>query len=663
MKKLFKAAAFEKPEPTAGFVYRDFAQFTFSDMASSKKLAEALLEKLETFKQPVQMTKTLKMIKHCAQHGHTDFQKTMQKHSDNLRTYANYRGPRDPIHEDKLNQQVRDAAKEAMDAIFSEQATSKVVNSLEGHGANTRDDKVHESSFKDTDSSFKPRSNKLQEAIDARNKKQEGVFSGLKSAVAKLGIGAESSNHENILKQLESDQNSGAGYVGNFGNAPSPQGSSSPAPVWGFKQDESAGPSVSVKDTDVLSPMQQAVNAVTSKSSAPGRGDITKFIKIATSLEAEEGDELAPRLDEKLDQKMGWQTRLNALTLVEALVKAGHQDVIDYFTENPEDIQKNVNVVQTTVKEKAKKVLAALNVPEINATKKAAPIVVPGVPMMYVDPTQYTAEVPLVAEEASAPRKKKGATGLKKRGKKLNSAVPAEPLVQPPASPQGDDLFRMLSSTAPIAPTPMATPVAPSPMPSREVPLASLGNAALDELFYSPPASAAPHEAASAVAGAVSGLDSLFPSADVNHNPAPTPHATPLTKVPLGSGFDFAAFSAAAASVTSPTALPPTPVQSPVCGLAPANAAPVPPAFAGLGEPSPLATHNDMMAQLQAQQAALQAQIEALQRAQAAAHVSTMPLPPGQNMPPMPQPSSGHQTAINNQFAFIGKELEGAMSK
>eukprot|EP01064_Diplonema_japonicum_P035414 TRINITY_DN7661_c0_g2_i1.p1 TRINITY_DN7661_c0_g2~~TRINITY_DN7661_c0_g2_i1.p1 ORF type:complete len:674 (+),score=174.27 TRINITY_DN7661_c0_g2_i1:76-2097(+) len=673
MKKLIKAAALDKADPTPGYVYRDFSQFTFSDMNNSKKLAESLVEKLESFKTPLQMTKTLKVIKHCATNGHPDFQKTMQKHSDQMRAFANYRGARDPVHEDRLNQQVRDAGREVMDAIFSEQASSKVVNSLEGHGANTRDEKMHDSSFRDTDSSFKPKSNKLQDAIDARNKKPEGVFSGLKSAVAKLGI-SQGNNHTNLMSQME-EQNKGAGYVGNFGNSAPPASAGSPqsssSPTWGFKgEQDSPGASLVVKDADVLTSMQQVIQTYSSKSSAPGRGDISKFMKEIAVIEEEEGDELAPRLDEKLGQKIGWQVRLNVLTLIEALVKANNTEVVEYFTENPEDIQKNVNVVQTTVKEKAKKVLLALKVPEVVATKRT--IVVPGVMAVHADPVVANDEEVVSASTAPAPRKKKSeGTKLKKRGKKLNSAVPTgAPLqMEPNVAVQSDgDLFAMLSTAAaPIAPTPMATPVAPTPMPSQGIPTASLGNAALDDLFASPSASvsaASGTRAPSVPVASGSGLDTLFPS---EVNPAPTPHATPLTKVPQG-GFDFAAFSAAsgANSPTQQVHLPPTPVQSPVSGLAPSSSVGAPPIFAGLGEPVPQAAvpvvGNDMMAQLQAQQAALQAQINALQRAQTAQ--TSMPLPtPTQNMPPLPQATTAQQNNVNSQFAFIGQEMAGAMNK
>eukprot|EP01060_Flectonema_neradi_P002721 TRINITY_DN1172_c0_g2_i1.p1 TRINITY_DN1172_c0_g2~~TRINITY_DN1172_c0_g2_i1.p1 ORF type:complete len:728 (+),score=161.60 TRINITY_DN1172_c0_g2_i1:72-2186(+) len=700
-KGILKKATSDKSEPTAGHLYVEIEKMTFKDLKTANKLCEWLMSRLSGAKNTHQMVKCLKVIKHCSAKGHTDFQKFMQKQGDTLKEYASYRGKIDPIHRDQLNQQVRDAAKDAIQAIFSEQRISKLTNSLDGQGANTKDQSFGSSDLiKDHGSDgFKPVSNKLAEHMaQKQNSTPIGVMQGLRAAASKLVSGPTT-----IIRVDES----GSGYEGRFGNdvvlAPVPENSSSASvatassPGWGFKNELNGSMSPTVKDSDVLTEMQRFVEEYTSKKSAPKRTEISKFMKTLAQMEPDDGDDVAARLDEKLDQKMGWQCRLNALTLIEGLILAGNTEVIDYFKENPEDIQKNVSVIQTTVKEKAKKVLSQLKVPESSPARAAAAPVAAGAGYTVVNTDhalsfgqQPTQEVAPPVEVAPVGRKKKDTTKPKKRKKAdLASAVPTPAPAQaqePPtdmfrsmqvhgaqgpqqvpaaAQPQvGGFQFTSTPSPQPVAQSP--EPVAqvaspgigipglspPTPQPQSQVvqqvapPVvpASTGNA-LDDLFGAPPVNSQPVAASQTPKAASPGFDIFgLPTGDAV---APTPHATPLTAT--AGEFDFAQRSLAAnnsksdglfdfaSGSSSPAAgVPPTPVQSPATLLpqhqATTAAQPfgfqqeVAPPVAAVpvatvptpapAQPAAAGQSNELMAQLMAQNAALQAQILALQQQQ-----------------------------------------------
>ncbi|KAG8345378.1 hypothetical protein TRVL_03792 [Trypanosoma vivax] len=84
---------------------------------------------------------------------------------------------------------------------------------------------------------------------------------------------------------------------------------------------------------------------------------------------------LAEVLCEQLAQKFPWQWRLNALLALEAVltsrsdernIKVMQQEVTRYFRENSEGVQRNVLVVQATLRECAKRVLDKLELPSPN---------------------------------------------------------------------------------------------------------------------------------------------------------------------------------------------------------------------------------------------------------------------------------------------------------
>ncbi|KAG2389527.1 hypothetical protein C9374_014087 [Naegleria lovaniensis] len=93
------------------------------------------------------------------------------------------------------------------------------------------------------------------------------------------------------------------------------------------------------------------------KRAAPSRKESSDFAQKCSTLDILQVVKL---LDVKLDDHE-WVTRLKALHGIEALLKTGNKTVMDYFSENCENILKQSEAVQETIRQQAEKVAKLLN--------------------------------------------------------------------------------------------------------------------------------------------------------------------------------------------------------------------------------------------------------------------------------------------------------------
>eukprot|EP01062_Namystynia_karyoxenos_P045167 TRINITY_DN334_c0_g3_i1.p1 TRINITY_DN334_c0_g3~~TRINITY_DN334_c0_g3_i1.p1 ORF type:complete len:689 (+),score=269.59 TRINITY_DN334_c0_g3_i1:103-2067(+) len=635
-KSLLKKATADTAEPTPGHYYRDIANMTCTDIKVCVKVRDYLIERLETAKGPYQMIKSLKVIRHVAQHGHTEFQKDMQK-CELLRTMANHRGKMDPVHGDELNQKVREAAKEAIDACFREQVKSKLGVQGEGGGSPQRDRDspgfgtgqkvVHGMGSDEAAARFQKQFDKVHGCGSGPEKKEvDGVASQFKKAAAS-GFGllkTESTGHAALRQKVEDSQQGGYQQIQIEGHA-DPAAAAAAQPTFKFLTEGAAAggsptaAAAAVRDEEVaLSELQQLVDQICGRASSPGRLELSKFVRDCQSClsgaDEEEAGELPARIDAKLAQRNPFQQRLNALFALEALVKAGVECVVEYFKENPEDIQRNVCVVQATVKERAKKVLGLLGCPEQMA-RPAAPgagvVTVGGAPAAGGDAARG-GESAGQAQGGGGAQQVRGRapkeTGLKKRQRKhgdpqdgaADSGLAAAP-ASPSSAGSGGGLFDGLALSGP------AQPAAPAPAPAAPQP---------------PAPSAAPPPAAAPPPQQPQQMDALLfggapPAAAPPAAPVPVsaPAATADPFADLFGGSPAAAHTPPQGSA-SPT-FPPTPAASPAftaqqgdpLGMFPG----APPAAAQPAAADAMALQQQ---QLMAQIAALQQQQQLLQQQQ-----------------------------------------------
>ena len=387
-KSLLKRAMEDTEEPTPGYMFRDIAQWTFIDHATQMKLIGLLLEKLKPSSTSVHvLAKVLRIIKILCETGHVDFQKEMQRHSDDLKNFAAYRGGKqDPKYGDKLNEKVRTAAKEAIDAAFTHRRVeTKFQVQAQGHGSDAtfKEDKPTFTtgmvapvvSTGDQRIAVMPTANKWAEHM-AKGGAQSDVSFFVKDIkeAATTGFGLWRENvktNEQRMNETLNDHgefkpieiNNGFGISNNANNS-----------AWKFSEEGPNGGGCDDADlppistAKILTPFQKEVERIAFLKNTPQRVELTQFLALCAEIGKANGndfDELGPAMDEHLSQKYPWQNRLNVMSVLEHLLRNNLSPSLSaYFTENPEDVHRNIHVVQSSLKEKSQKVLKLLGVPE-----------------------------------------------------------------------------------------------------------------------------------------------------------------------------------------------------------------------------------------------------------------------------------------------------------
>ena len=599
-KSVIKKATSDSSDPTMGHLYRDIAEMTFADGRVSVKLADYLMDtRLKKAKSKHQIIKCLKVIKHVANSGHSDFQKYLQKRSEELKEYSNYKAAPDAVYGEALNAQVKATAREAIDALYQERRTVNGVgvNSITGLGGGAVDKTPTDefAPFKGGGVASQPMqgfgsttgASKFKEEFQKVNHTAPPDAAGAAAAgasyLAQLGTAAKSgfglygvAPVDDLTARIQKTEFAQYTSVAIDATA-SYANAAAPAPAFKFLQEGGGGgaaaATVTVSDTAVsLNRAEQIVDAALLKGDGLGRTELARFVQEAREVDEEGlGDDLTARLDSKLRQEMLWSVRLHALALLEGLVKNGVEYVVEYFTENPEDVYRNVNVVQDSVKKKAKKCLAALGLPAKQGNLAVHRAV-------EDEPAPVTAEGP-VAETVVDPRtglvRKRSSVGLgtgklnRRRKSSLTSPAPtvshpAEGHMDPAADGGGGggDLFEGLTTIA----TPPAEPLAAPPAAAPPAALGIFGLAASPAAPQPPFASAAPAPAVPAAPQPPADPFAFATASPVAAAPpAVPPPAAAAAPAPAASSLEFlfgTGTPAAAAAAPAPAA-PALPVVQP----------------------------------------------------------------------------------------------------
>lgn len=124
--------------PTPGYMLNEISRATTANYNNSVQLQEYLLSRVTKNNHNVKF-KCLVIIKHVCRTGRPEFKKEMGRNVNPIKECLQYRGPPDPLRGDEIYKRVRDAAREALDAIFDSQmpvTTSSVAaaNRIQGMG-------------------------------------------------------------------------------------------------------------------------------------------------------------------------------------------------------------------------------------------------------------------------------------------------------------------------------------------------------------------------------------------------------------------------------------------------------------------------------------------------------------------------------------------------
>lgn len=111
-------ATSDSREPPSGYVLRELSQRSIASSPDTESIEALLIARLGK-SNPRVKAKSLRCIRHLCINGRRELAHRFQGQHSVIRDCSNYTGVHDPLYGDELNQQVRDAAKETLNALFS----------------------------------------------------------------------------------------------------------------------------------------------------------------------------------------------------------------------------------------------------------------------------------------------------------------------------------------------------------------------------------------------------------------------------------------------------------------------------------------------------------------------------------------------------------------
>ena len=146
-KSMLNEATSADDSPTPGYMLSDISKQTLANYTACVQLQEYLAFRVKKDNHNVKY-KCLIIIKHVCRTGRAEFKKEMGRNIEAIKECLQYKGPPDPLRGDEIYKRVRDAAKEAIDAIYDSQmptTTSAVAasNRIQGMGGGYVEDSTN----------------------------------------------------------------------------------------------------------------------------------------------------------------------------------------------------------------------------------------------------------------------------------------------------------------------------------------------------------------------------------------------------------------------------------------------------------------------------------------------------------------------------------------
>jgi len=141
-RSLLLKATSSDDSPTPGYLYGEIAKMTHQGMEITEKIVKFLIDKIQQNTAVVKL-KVLQVIKHVCRKGHMTFRRMIHSPGNigHVKSCLQFSGPAHPLKGDQPNRAVRDAAKEALEAIFDDSTEvtpndSALKQRIQGYGAN-----------------------------------------------------------------------------------------------------------------------------------------------------------------------------------------------------------------------------------------------------------------------------------------------------------------------------------------------------------------------------------------------------------------------------------------------------------------------------------------------------------------------------------------------
>jgi len=404
-KSLVNKATTDDRNPPSGYLLKELAARTMQ-INECQTIEDLIVKKLAKNK-PYIKYKALRVVKFLCETGSHNWRRAWQRNTDKLRDAQQFRGPPDPIYGDAPYQQVRKAAKDAMQAVFAQNVVdnTSIRSKIKGIGG----DNAYSSN--DTGSSFKPPT--------TFGSGSKGTFGGSSLSKNKApsapggGWGKRMEGHGNTnytpsvsAKTYQPHTTKAYMNPANLSGSPShsthkldtrglgkKRKKKKVGGIWGadnddasddeeedyaqYEPEESFGSnsnSYSVPKTKRSAFGGQIKKGTTSSGQYEKRwvDDIVKsggvgckiveLPKFVSQFENLSKSHVLGYLDEKLEDS-SWQKQGKALALIEALLKGkSGDDVVEYFTQSPDNVQSLINAKKSILRRKANAVMEYLDV-------------------------------------------------------------------------------------------------------------------------------------------------------------------------------------------------------------------------------------------------------------------------------------------------------------
>jgi len=125
------------PTPTPGYLFDEIAKVTH-DPLGNDRLVEYLVKRLESPSADVK-AKVLNIVKHVCRKGNHSFRRAWQREAGVIKAHVQYHTAPDPLRGDEPSKRVREAAKEALEAVFDasrdeRKADPQLAGRIQGFG-------------------------------------------------------------------------------------------------------------------------------------------------------------------------------------------------------------------------------------------------------------------------------------------------------------------------------------------------------------------------------------------------------------------------------------------------------------------------------------------------------------------------------------------------
>ncbi|KAB2079044.1 hypothetical protein ES319_A06G204800v1 [Gossypium barbadense] len=333
-----------------------------SDVSIVKEVAESILKRLD-HKSPIVKQKALRLIKYVVGRCGVEFRRDMQRNSIAVRQLLHYKGEPDPLKGDALNKAVRDNAQETISAIFAEDN-----NSSKPSPADDLNKRIQ--GFGNTN---------FETPVDDK-KSILSEFVGIGCASIKQGISSFTQVHS--FRKNDNGYNKGPtlrrSLTTEIDNSDRYEPVVLPSDTQGVSMNTASGPwgqdlgeyktetkngESSSNHSETRTREERLLETIVTSGGVrlqPTRDAIQSFLVEAAKLDVLA---LSQALESKLLSPI-WQVRMKAVCVLESILRKKDEHfliVASYFTENKDAVLRCSESPQTSLREKANKVLILLN--------------------------------------------------------------------------------------------------------------------------------------------------------------------------------------------------------------------------------------------------------------------------------------------------------------